>query len=118
MRLNRILIVSLFVTAASALAAGIALTSSPGSGAFGSVTVGKTSEPTTFTVTNSSANIVGITGVSLIGTDPADYTILSTGTCQVGSELAANATCTVVVEFKPTAAGSRTASVQIDSVSY
>ncbi|HXW17294.1 MAG TPA: choice-of-anchor D domain-containing protein [Candidatus Acidoferrales bacterium] len=118
MRLNRILIVSFFVTAASALAAGIALTSSPGSGVFGKVTVGKTSDPTTFTVKNSSANTVGITGVSLIGTDPADYTILSTGTCQVGSVLAVNGTCTVIVNFKPTAAGSRTASVRIDSVSY
>jgi len=118
MRLNRILIVSLFLTVASVFAAGWALTSTPGSRSFGKVTVGKTSEPTVFTVTNSAKSSVAITGVTLIGVNPTDYKLEPSGTCKVGSVLSASDKCTVVVKFSPKAAGTRSASVRIDSVRY
>jgi hypothetical protein len=80
---------------------------------FGSHKVGTTSAPRTVTVTNIGSVVVNFTGSGIViaGTDPADY-VISANTC--GPSLAAGASCTVSVEFMPTATGSRIAALQFN----
>ncbi|HZL19646.1 MAG TPA: choice-of-anchor D domain-containing protein [Polyangia bacterium] len=81
----------------------------PTSFAFADTLVGATSASHSFTVTNGGGAPIG-TGtalsVALSGANAADFSISST-TCT--GTLAAAASCTVAVVFKPTAAGARTA---------
>ena len=89
-------------------AASGTVTASPASLAFGSVTVGSSSSSMQETLTNGSASAVSISSIAVSGADAADFT-LSSNSC--GTSLAASASCTVTVIFKPTAAGSRTATL-------
>ena len=88
---------------------GPAVTLSPTSLTFASQTVGTTSAAQLVTLTNSGSATLNITGISLTGTKPGDFA--QTNTC--GTSVAAGANCTISVTFKPTAAGTRTASVSI-----
>jgi phospholipase C len=88
---------------------GAAVTLSPTSLTFASQGVGTTSSPQTVTLTNSGGATLSITGVSIAGTDPADFA--QTNTC--GSSVGPGANCTISVTFRPAAAGTRTASVSI-----
>ena len=73
-----------------------AFTLSPTSLAFGNQIVGTTSAAKTVTLTNKTTAALGISGVSV----PAPFA--QTSTC--GSSLAASASCTFSVTFKPTSA--------------
>lgn len=77
---------------------------------FGTVTVGTTSASQTVTVTNVGTTAVTFTGITLTGTNSADYLIPSK-TC--GSTLAAGANCAVSVAFRPTAIGTRKATLNV-----
>jgi hypothetical protein len=83
------------------------LSANPSSLTFGSTTVGATSAAQTVTVQNTGNAAASITSIVASG----DFA--QTNTC--GSSLAAGASCTISVTFKPTASGSRTGSITITS---
>jgi hypothetical protein len=85
----------------------------PTSKAFGSVTVGSPSAPTTFTVTNTGTADVAIAEVRLTGSNPGHFAI-DTDTCE-GVDLSPAETCQVQVAFAPFSTGSRTAKLSIIS---
>jgi hypothetical protein len=75
--------------------------------------VGTTSRAKAVTVTNVGTVAVNFTGsgISLAGADPGDF-LISANTC--GSSLAGGANCTVSIEFKPMAQGTRTAALEFN----
>jgi hypothetical protein len=77
---------------------------------FSSRKVGTTSAAKTVTVTNVGTAAVSISGIAASGTDPQDFPI-SGNTC--GSSLGGGASCTISVEFKPSATGARAATLDI-----
>jgi hypothetical protein len=88
---------------------GPALTASPGRAIFPSQTVGTSSKPLPVTLLNTGNSGLNITGISLTGQDPSDFT--QTNNC--GASLAAGGTCIVNVTFTPTTGGTRMASIAI-----
>jgi Abnormal spindle-like microcephaly-assoc'd, ASPM-SPD-2-Hydin/Beta-propeller repeat len=82
---------------------------SPASLMFASQTVGTNSASQAVTLTNNGTAALAITGISVTGTDAGDFS--ETNTC--GSSVAVGASCAISVVFKPTATGSRTASLSI-----
>ena len=81
----------------------------PSSLSFGSVTVGTTSAAKTVTLTNIGTTALTISAIAITGTNAGDF--LQTHTC--GASLAAGASCTISVKFKPTAKGARSAAVSV-----
>ncbi len=69
--------------------------------------VGTSSAPETVTLTNTGSATLGISSISIKGTDAGDYS--QTNTC--GSSVAPSLSCTVTVTFSPKAKGPRTASL-------
>jgi hypothetical protein len=63
------------------------------------------------TVSNTTNSTLPITGISIVGTNPKNF-IHSADTC-TGKTLGPNGTCTIRVEFTPSAAGQRTALLQV-----
>jgi hypothetical protein len=86
------------------------VTLSPSSLTWGIVVLGNTSSAKTATLTNSGGGTVSISSISITGTDASQY-IISAKTC--GSSLAAGASCTISVEFKPTAEGVQSATLSV-----
>ena len=82
---------------------------SPASIAFPATTHGTTSAAQAVTLTNSGTSTLTLTSISLTGANSADFEALDT----CGATLAASASCTVYVAFKPVAAGSFTASLTV-----
>jgi hypothetical protein len=74
---------------------------------FGNQNVGSTSSGQTVTVTNAGSATLYISGRTIIGSNPADFS--ETDNC--GSSLVAGASCTATVTFTPAAAGPRSASL-------
>jgi trimeric autotransporter adhesin len=68
---------------------------------------GTTSEASAITLTNSGTTTASIYEITLGGTNPTDFAELST----CGSTLAAGASCSIYVSFKPLAVASYTASL-------
>jgi phospholipase C len=90
---------------------GTIVSVSPTSLTFSSLPVGSSSTPQTVTVTNtSSKSTLTISSITLNGTNTSDFS--QTNTC--GSSLAPGLSCTVTVTFKPTASGSRKATLGIN----
>jgi hypothetical protein len=83
------------------------LTASPSSLSFGSATVGSTSAAQTVTVSNPGS--AAATGASVSVSGPFSQT----NTC--GSSIAAGGSCTVSVEFAPTAAGAASGTLSVAS---
>ncbi|MDI1466248.1 choice-of-anchor D domain-containing protein [Catellatospora sp. KI3] len=83
------------------------LSANPSSLTFGSQALNTTSAAQAVTVTNTGNAAAAISAVSVSG----DY--LQTNTC--GSSLAAGASCTVNVSFRPTASGTRTGTLTVTS---
>ncbi|MGO9062976.1 MAG: choice-of-anchor D domain-containing protein [Candidatus Binataceae bacterium] len=84
-------------------------TLAPASLVFGNVAVAATSVAKNLTLTNNRSAALTISSIALSGTNPGDF--LKTTTC--GASLAAFASCTIPVQFKPTALGSRSATVVV-----
>jgi LmbE family N-acetylglucosaminyl deacetylase len=82
---------------------------SPSSIAFGNVPRNTVSAPRTVTVSNLLSAAVNITSITLAGTNPAKFA--QTNDCP--AQLPAGESCTVNVVFKPTAVGSRTATLKV-----
>src|SRR5262249_45941587 len=76
--------------------------------AFGNQNVATTSASQNVTVQNTGSGPLTVTGLSIAGTDFA----VSANTC-LAAPIAAGGTCTVSVTFTPTAAGARSATLQI-----
>jgi Abnormal spindle-like microcephaly-assoc'd, ASPM-SPD-2-Hydin/Beta-propeller repeat len=76
---------------------------------FGNQTVGTSSNPQITTFTNSGETTLNLTGITITGSDSGDFS--QTHTC--GTSLAAGASCTISVIFKPLASGARTAQVAL-----
>src|SRR5581483_10809466 len=77
------------------------VTMSPTSISFGTVSVGSTSAVQVVTVTNNQTTAVPINSVVASG----DFISTSGGTSPCGASIAASSTCTLGVEFSPTASG-------------
>jgi Abnormal spindle-like microcephaly-assoc'd, ASPM-SPD-2-Hydin/PQQ-like domain len=84
------------------------VTASPSSVTFASTTVGSSTAAQTVTLSNGLTSSLTISGVAISGTNAGDFSIASK-TC--GTSLAASANCTASIIFKPTAAGTRTATL-------
>ena len=76
---------------------------------FGSLTVGTLSGPQSIILTNSGNATLTISSIKLSGRNPGDF--IQTSTC--GKSLAAGVNCSIQVIFKPSATGSRTATLTI-----
>jgi fibronectin type 3 domain-containing protein len=81
---------------------------SPPSANFGTISIGSTSAPTQFTVTNSGGTSMS-TPVSITGTDAPQFPF-SNG-CP--SSLGAGLSCSVTVSFSPTTTGAKTATLTV-----
>jgi hypothetical protein len=85
---------------------------SPGSLSFTSQALGTTSAAQTFSVNNSVGAGAALVISSLGLTAGSDFAI-SGGTCKVGTSLTAGTACSVTVTFKPTLAGTRSATLTV-----
>ena len=85
---------------------GSALTISPASLSFPTISLGNTSAPKTVTLTNNGGTSLAITNITTQGTlQQTESDFSQTNTC--GSNLGAGASCSVRVSFTPTETGSR-----------
>ena len=82
----------------------------PATANFGSVNVGSVSASQIFTLANTGTASLPITSVTLTGTNESVFTI---GSSNCGSALAASSSCSISITFKPTAAGSASASLSV-----
>jgi uncharacterized repeat protein (TIGR01451 family) len=82
--------------------------------AFGNETEGVASAAMTATLTNTSTTTsLTISGITITGTNQADFTITSgTGAC--GTTLAAGKTCPIYVTFKPSTAAAESATLSVN----
>jgi len=87
-----------------------AITLSPTTLTFASTTVGSTTAAQVVTVKNTGTATATLTSETVTGTNASSF-VKSSTTC--GATLAAGATCTVSVQFKPAAAGALSASLAI-----
>jgi hypothetical protein len=85
------------------------VTLTPTSIAFPATIVGSTSDAQIVTVKNTSAVTVTISSIALGGTNAASFEEI--GNC--GTSLAAGASCSLYVGFKPTAAAAQTATISV-----
>lgn len=85
---------------------------SPGSLSFTSQSLGTTSAAQTFSVNNSVGAGAALVLKSIALTTGSDFAV-SGGTCAVGTSLAAGTACSVTVTFKPTLAGTRSATLTV-----
>jgi hypothetical protein len=95
---------------ASVAGGSLTVSLSPTSLAFASTTEGSTSAAQTVTIKNTGTAAVTLTSETITGTRAASF-LKSATTC--GATLAAGATCTVSVEFKPATTGALTASLSV-----
>ncbi len=86
-----------------------AVTLSATSLAFGNQAAGSTSAAKSVTVTNSGSGSLTLTAIALSGAQADDFGLSKT----CGSSLAAGASCTLSVTFKPVSTGAKVASVSI-----
>jgi hypothetical protein len=86
------------------------VSTSPLSIKYAKQTVGTSSKAQTVVLTNNQATSLAISSVTLGGADPGDFTYKSA--CK--AILLTGANCAIAVTFKPTTAGSRTASLLIN----
>jgi YVTN family beta-propeller protein len=91
------------------LTVNVAAVASPTSLKFGSVPVGQTSAPLNTTLTNKGAVAFSVNSISVTGT--AATWFAQTNNCP--SSLAAGASCTIAVAFKPLAAASKSTKLTI-----
>ena len=82
---------------------------SPATQNFGTINQGSSSSAQTFTITNSTANTVHVTGITFTGTNAGDFG--ETDTCS--SPIASGGTCTISVTFTPGGNGSRAATLSV-----
>ena len=77
----------------------------------GLVVVGRNSTTKYATLKNTGGSAMTISALAMGGANPAEFT--RKGTCVVNGTLAAGASCTITITFKPAAVGARSASVGV-----
>jgi len=77
---------------------------------FGGQTINTPSNPQTVTLTDTGTSPLTITGITIAGTNPTDFS--ESNTCGT-TPLAANANCAISVTFKPTAGGNLAATLSV-----
>lgn len=86
---------------------------------FGNQALNTASGTKTLVVTNNGeANLTfdsAATAFAISGTNAAEFTVGTTGTCVAAGSVAAGATCTIQLKFTPTATGNRTATLTVNS---
>ena len=90
-------------------------TLSPASLVFGAQTTNTTSAAQTVTLTNGGQQPLVLTGVAIVGANAAEFVrpaAAAGGSCTATSTLSAGQSCTVSVAFRPTVAGSRSATLR------
>jgi FtsP/CotA-like multicopper oxidase with cupredoxin domain len=90
---------------------GTALQVTPASLAFGSITVGQTSNTQTVTVTNFGTTAIPMSAVGDVGPNAADFRVRS----GCGTSLGAGASCSIRVSFTPSVAGPESATLLVTS---
>src|SRR6266404_854857 len=80
---------------------------------FGSLSLGQTSSAQTLTITSNGGQALSLNTLVITGANPGDFA--ETDTCHVPNLLQPGNSCSVLVSFTPSAAGSRTAAVTITS---
>ncbi|WP_161784324.1 choice-of-anchor D domain-containing protein [Aquabacterium sp. NJ1] len=85
----------------------------PASVTFASTALTTSSTAQTLTVSNAGAAPLTLTGITLAGSNPGDFT--KGGTCSTATAVPAGGSCTVTVGFTPTATGTRSASLSLTS---
>ena len=80
----------------------------PASLAFGSVTTGTASASQTVTVSNTGASDLAVTGATLVGANPGEFSLANNCTT-----VAPAGSCTISVAFAPTAVGAASATLSI-----
>ena len=88
-----------------------ALSVSPASQDFGTVTTGNTSSATTFTVTNTGQSATAAITMSTTGSSASAFVIPQAQDTCTGQTLAGGATCTLAVTFAPATAGTFSAAL-------
>lgn len=83
----------------------------PTSLTFAAQTVGTTSAPKTVTLSNNLSTVLTMGAITFTGSDPGDFNSPS-NTC--GASVPAKSKCTISVTFKPTAKGTRTATLNVN----
>lgn len=87
----------------------------PTSLVFGNQATGTSSATQAITFTNTSASNIHLnSNAGLSGTNAADFAI-SGGTCTNGANVGAGANCSIVLTFTPSATGTRTATVSLNT---
>src|SRR5262249_53181984 len=89
---------------------GTVLALTPRSLAFGNQKVNTTSAAKSVTMTNTSSKAVAIKSIALAGAAPGQFG--STNNC--GKSLAGHAHCTIMVTFKPTSKGAKSAVLNVN----
>jgi hypothetical protein len=79
---------------------------------FASTTIGQTSATQSVVLSNTGNAALAVSSVTLTGTAASDFSVVSDG-C-VGSAVSAGSSCTIALVFKPTASGTRSATLQIN----
>jgi hypothetical protein len=90
------------------------VTLSPSTLSFAATVQGYASATQAITLKNTGSSTLTISGIAFSGANPTSFT--QTNTC--GTSVAANATCTLSVTFKPTTTGALTASLTITDNAY
>jgi hypothetical protein len=96
-------------TSSSEETSGAAISLSPTSLTFGSIPVGLSGTSLAVTVTNTGSVSLSIKSLALTGTDPADFSEVTT----CGTSLGVGDSCTIVVVFAPLTSGSLSASLTL-----
>jgi hypothetical protein len=80
---------------------------------FGNQAVTTTSAAQTVTLTNTGPLAMSISGIAIGGANPGDFA--RAGTCNAGTSLATNGSCTIQATFAPTTTGARAGQISIAS---
>ncbi len=81
---------------------------------FGSLSVGQTSSAQTLTITSNGGQALSLNTIAITGQNAGDF-VITGDTCHAPTVLQPGNSCSVLVSFTPSAAGSRTAAVTITS---
>ena len=79
---------------------------------FGSLSLGQLSNPQTLTILSNGGQALSLNSFAFAGANPGDFAITS-DTCHVPSVFPPGQSCSVLISFTPSAAGSRTAAFTI-----
>jgi hypothetical protein len=103
-----ILLVAIALTCCYGFDASAQATASPSSVTWVSVAIGQAGGQKVVTLSNTGNTTITISSIGFKGSDPGDFSIYQK-TC--GSTLPASSSCTTTILFKPTVAGTRTATL-------